>query len=1292
MNRRLQVVLDLDTGRYTGRMNKAAGVTQRFGGAVDKSNGSVRQLSSSFNNLNNRMSTPLQKLRDYVLILGNIRLAILNVRDISVGWVGSLVQQSAQVERLTILMRGLSRAQTDAGKTAEAANNMRMLFDEARRTGFAVDALADAFVKMKSGGIDPMDGSLRALTNAVASFGGTSDTFHRASIAIQQMAGKGVISMEELRQQLGEAVPTAMMDMSRAAGMSVKEFTDLVSKGMVQAGPALELMFREWDRIYAGAGERLAGTFTGQLGILKTEALQLANAFTGFNPDEQKAFDGSLYAEVTEQVRLLNEAMTSVEGQALAAEIGNAVADIARAFAAGVRFIVDWRNEIGMLGKAMVAMFVVVKGAQFFKWMGVGSVQTIANLTKMRVSAAKNGNEMAAAFAGVERSMKKKAAVSAVLVRQQDRAVTSSRAAVAATAQERFAIEGKVRSLQSERIALQTTIAAERAKIASAQQAQTVAAGNIASNVRMQTSIQQVKAAKTAETLATIRLTAAERALAANKVATTAATAAQSKAVAANTVAVNAEAVAVARSTTLMRAKAAAMGFAATAARGLGVAINIALGPIGIVAGLLISAAYAAGFFESEADKAAAAADRLAKGLGNLNDIEQVRAKNRANARRIEQLQEEISSGTRKTAFQTRSGVRETTLRLTDDEIAERRAERERLQKEIEETQKDIVKGTRAINLREGGEAGSAAFRAVEAQLQQQKEDFQILSRDDNKTAKEISEAAQALSDRRAELVSGTLDSLTEQLQIAKDSGDLNASQQASDAIDAFKRAAGITDGDDVEKTDQALRDLITPGAGRGGSSAAASQESAARQRYTRMIAQTAGQIAKLEAAANGAQGRLAEFNAEVSAGQFADATTEELEALREGYARIDEMNEQANWDRTFARLGDAVADTRLEAEGLRDALLADDTGRALRELERMASIRGQFAEQIEAAAGDPTRMQQVEEAIQQVSKNLDAMDAVAVADNWREMTEEIELSFLSADEAREEAFQRELLRQQELLNKVEEGTALRLQMEKRFFDWKAAREEQLRRQNESDTTKMARDWANLGSNIDKAMAGSLDGFVDALAEGKLSFEDFAKDMIKQLIKIILRAVIAYAILSALGLANNAAGAGVSFSQFLGGQINAGLTGGNSPSTQIGFQAQSPQSEADTAHTGGIIGKLGQSKMVDPSVFDAAKKFHQGGIIGKGLMPGEVPIIGLKDEAVLTKEQQSTVAGALNSKSATDKMPAISVNVINNSNTQLDAEQGDMEFDGRDMIVSVIVEEAQREGPLRDVLKGAKGG
>src|SRR5690606_10925423 len=55
------------------------------------------------------------------------------------------------------------------------------------------------------------------------------------------------------------------------------------------------------------------------------------------------------------------------------------------------------------------------------------------------------------------------------------------------------------------------------------------------------------------------------------------------------------------------------------------------------------------------------------------------------------------------------------------------------------------------------------------------------------------------------------------------------------------------------------------------------------------------------------------------------------------------------------------------------------------------------------------------------------------------------------------------------------------------------------------------------------------------------------------------------------------------------------------------------------AHTGGIIGQGGlASKRVNPMVFASAQRYHSGGIVG--LREGEVPIIAMKEEEVLTRD------------------------------------------------------------------------
>ncbi|SFJ50558.1 tape measure domain-containing protein [Sphingomonas sp. NFR04] len=361
-----------------------------FGGNVDKSSSSVRKFTDTFDRAGSAMSTPLQKLRDYVLILGNMRLALLNVRDLAVGWVGALLQQSAKVERLTVLMKGLSNQTTALGKATEAKENLSELFDMARKTGFAVDDLTDAFVKFRSAKLDPRDGSLQALADAVASFGGTSDTMHRASIAIQQMAGKGVVSMEELRQQLGEAVPNAMSLMARSMGKTVAQLSKEVATGTVRAGPALALMFAEMQRVYTGAGGKLAATMTGQLAELRTNIMSLSTAFTGL--DEK----GGLFATSVKGLKDLNDLLKGSEGRQLAAGLGGAVNSIASSIAGAIRVAVEFRNEIGAGIKAIAIGIAALTAKRFGAWILTGAQEAVASLRALSVSIAAARTEAAA--------------------------------------------------------------------------------------------------------------------------------------------------------------------------------------------------------------------------------------------------------------------------------------------------------------------------------------------------------------------------------------------------------------------------------------------------------------------------------------------------------------------------------------------------------------------------------------------------------------------------------------------------------------------------------------------------------------------------------------------------------------------------------------------------------------------------------------------------------------------------------------------------------------------------------
>ncbi len=288
---KIVVELTLEDGKYTGRMKNAGALARAFTGDINRADKATKKMARSMS------GGVVPAVRDFSIIVGQARNVVHQLWFVMGGWTQTLIKTSAEVERLTFLMRGMSDATDATSKMKDAANNVDALFEAAKNAPFSMNTLSDSFVKFKSVGLDPLDGSMQALTDAVAAFGGTDETFHRASIAIQQMAGKGVISMEELRQQLGEAVPQAITIMARSMGVSYGELVDQISKGTVAAKPALEAMFNGMSIVYGGRAQAMMDTYNGRIAKLKTSWTQLIAKSSGI----QSFFEGQkdLITELT---------------------------------------------------------------------------------------------------------------------------------------------------------------------------------------------------------------------------------------------------------------------------------------------------------------------------------------------------------------------------------------------------------------------------------------------------------------------------------------------------------------------------------------------------------------------------------------------------------------------------------------------------------------------------------------------------------------------------------------------------------------------------------------------------------------------------------------------------------------------------------------------------------------------------------------------------------------------------------------------------------------------------------
>lgn len=258
---------------FQQQMNRAA---SSMAGSFNAANAAIGRAGTNASNMFSRMAS-------------NIRGADLEVRRINANiialgfaFVGASKQAGDFFDRAVQMENFRTRLSTLEGGVNKATGSIDKIFALSERVPFNLEAITEGFVRLKAAGIDPItnasgDGPLKTMLDAISSFGGDSDVMKRALLALSQMAGKGVVSMEELRQQLGEAMPTALRIAAKAMGMTVGEFVDQVSKGKVTFDEFFEPFIKGVEAVYGGNSEKFINNFQGSIAQLDTALSRLAD-------------------------------------------------------------------------------------------------------------------------------------------------------------------------------------------------------------------------------------------------------------------------------------------------------------------------------------------------------------------------------------------------------------------------------------------------------------------------------------------------------------------------------------------------------------------------------------------------------------------------------------------------------------------------------------------------------------------------------------------------------------------------------------------------------------------------------------------------------------------------------------------------------------------------------------------------------------------------------------------------------------------------------------------------------
>ena len=188
--------------------------------------------------------------------------------------VGKMGQAAAEIETLQTGLQAVSGSAEKAGQDMDFVRRM------AGAAGVDVVEAGRAFLGLSAAtkGTAVEGEATRAVFEAVtismAKAGKSSADTQNALNALAQMAGKGKVQMEELRGQLGEALPGALNAAAKGLGITTQELTNLVEQGQITAEDLFPALTAGLNELYGGAAG--AQTLTQELANVKNAFVDMS--------------------------------------------------------------------------------------------------------------------------------------------------------------------------------------------------------------------------------------------------------------------------------------------------------------------------------------------------------------------------------------------------------------------------------------------------------------------------------------------------------------------------------------------------------------------------------------------------------------------------------------------------------------------------------------------------------------------------------------------------------------------------------------------------------------------------------------------------------------------------------------------------------------------------------------------------------------------------------------------------------------------------------------------------------
>lgn len=315
--------------------NASASAKKRL---ADESGRAANSLNL-FNDTGRKSLSTYQRLRGQILALASAYAGVYQ----AINTVQKAIEATNRNDSLQIGLRTVNN-----GDTKAAAADYQFLRQEAERLGLVFDDLAPQYANVAASGkalglsTSIIRGLFSDTAQAAAAMNLSVEDTEGVFRALTQIMSKGKVQAEELRGQLGDRLPGAVVRFANANGIALDQLDKMLEQGQV----GVDFVIRG-IQAYANSYDAEMGNITNRL------QAYINRATNAYNDWLRTLLSGENQTRLKEAFQVITDFFRSQEGKDFAEGLGNA-------FAAVVDVFVLFAKSIDLVVLAAKAFFAIM--------------------------------------------------------------------------------------------------------------------------------------------------------------------------------------------------------------------------------------------------------------------------------------------------------------------------------------------------------------------------------------------------------------------------------------------------------------------------------------------------------------------------------------------------------------------------------------------------------------------------------------------------------------------------------------------------------------------------------------------------------------------------------------------------------------------------------------------------------------------------------------------------------------------------------------------------------------------